>query len=106
MLKVGEILHQKRDEKSLSLEQVSKATKIKPSFLESIEKGQYSKLPSVSYAQGFVKNYAKFLGISEVEIMPLFRREFDADKNFRVLPKGFERQREFPVSGPRIRQSL
>lgn len=98
MIKAGEKLKEKRLEKDLSLEDVSKATKIKAEFLEFIENGEYSKLPSVSYAQGFVRNYAKYLRLNEKEIMAIFRREFDEDKAYKVLPKGFEKTEEFSVS--------
>jgi len=45
------------------LKDVSKSTKIKEVFLEYIENGEYEKLPSSSYARGFVKNYIKFLNL-------------------------------------------
>lgn len=106
MIKAGEKLKEKRIEKGLSLEDVSKATKIKTPFLEYIENGEYQKLPSVSYAQGFVRNYVKFLGLPEEEIMAIFRREFDEEKTYRVLPKGFEKTEEFSVTGFKIRQTF
>ncbi|MEK7160238.1 MAG: helix-turn-helix domain-containing protein [Patescibacteria group bacterium] len=105
MTKAGEKLKEKRLEKGLTLENVSKSTKIKREFLEFIEDGKYEKLPSVSYAQGFVRNYAKFLGLNEKEIMAIFRREFEGEKLYRVLPKGFEREDEFPISKFKIRRS-
>ena len=95
-----------RLEKGLTLKDVSKGTKIKIEFLEHIEEGEYNKLPSVSYAYGFVRNYAGFLGIPEKEIMPLFKREFDEEKVYRVLPRSFEKTEEFSVSRLRIRQTV
>jgi cytoskeletal protein RodZ len=103
MLKAGIRLKEVRIEKGISLEDVSRNTKIKVAFLEYIENGEYSKLPSVSYAQGFVRNYARFLGMPDKEIMPIFKREYDSDKAYRVLPKGFESKSEFPLSGFRFR---
>lgn len=97
MRKAGEELKEARLEKGLSLEDVSKSTKIKLQFLEYIEKGEYGKLPSVSYAQGFVRNYARFLKVNEKTVMAIFRREFDEEKTFRVLPKGFDKTEEFPI---------
>lgn len=97
MIKAGEKLKAARNEKGLTLEEISKKTKIKEHFLEYIEKGEYAKLPSVSYAYGFVRNYAKFLELNEEELMAIFRREFDEERVYRVLPKGFETE-EFPVS--------
>lgn len=104
MIKAGDKLKEKRLEKGLSLEDVSKSTKIKPEFLEFIEDSAYEKLPSVSYAQGFVRNYAKYLGLAEKEIMAVFRREFEGEKVFKVLPKGFSSEDEFPISRFRIRK--
>lgn len=106
MVKLGDKLSGARLEKGLTLEEVSENTKIKKSFLEYIEKGEYNKLPSVSYAQGFVRNYAKFLGLSEKEMLAIFRREFDADKVYKVLPKGFESKEEFPIKGFRVKQTF
>lgn len=98
MIKAGDKLKEERLKKGLSLEDISKITKIKVLFLEYIENGQYLKLPSPSYASGFVKNYARALGLDEKEILALFRREFDAEDAYKVLPKGFERKDEFRVS--------
>jgi len=106
MIKSGEKLQQKRLEKSLSLEDVAKATKIKTEFLSYIENGEYQKLPSASYAHGFVRNYAKFLGLPDEEILAIFRREFDEDKAYRVLPKGLEQGEEFPLFKFKIRQAV
>ena len=94
MIKAGERLKEVRLARDLTLEDVEKSTKIKTSYLEFIENGQYDKLPSVSYAQGFVRNYADFLGLPEKEIMAIFRREFDEEKAYRVLPKGFDKKQE------------
>lgn len=97
MIKSGEKLQQIRVEKGFSLEDVAKATKIKSQFLSYIEEGNYQKLPSASYAYGFVRNYARFLGLPDEEILALFRREFDEDKAYRVLPKSLEEREEFPI---------
>lgn len=98
MIKAGDKLKEERLKKGLSLEDISKTTKIKVLFLEHIENGQYLSLPSPSYASGFVKNYARALGLDEKEILALFRREFDAEGAYKVLPRGFERKEEFHVS--------
>lgn len=105
MLKAGQRLKDARVERQLTLEEISEATKIKVVFLENIENGEYGKLPSVTHAQGFVRNYAKYLGIPEKEILALFRREYDSDKDYRVLPQGFEAKDEFPISGFKFRNT-
>ena len=97
MIKAGEKLKEERLKKDLSLDDISKSTKIKSIFLEYIEEGEYHKLPSASYVSGFVKNYARFLGLDEKEVMAIFRREYDEEKAFKVLPGGFEQKDDFPI---------
>lgn len=86
----------------MTLDEVSQVTKIKKEFLEAIEKGEYSLLPSSAYAYGFVRNYAKFLGLNEEQSIALFKREFDEEKVFEVLPKNFSRNDDIALLRFRI----
>lgn len=106
MIKVGQRLKDARLEKGLSLEDVARETKIRASFLSAIENGEYGKLPSPSYTQGFVRNYAVFLGLSERETMVLFRREFSQDKEVKVLPKGFVNDDPLKISRIKVSQAV
>lgn len=106
MIHVGQRFKEARLAKHLSLDDVAKGTKIRASFLSAIERGEYSKLPSSSYAQGFVRNYAEYLDLPVREIMALFRREFDEEKSFRVLPEGFVKDAGLPVRRIKIHQSV
>ncbi len=106
MIKVGQRLKEARLAKGLTLEEVSQATKIRSSFLASIEKGEYHSLPSSSYVQGFVRNYADFLGLPQREIMALFKREYDEEKYYSVLPKGFVEQKSLPLKRIKIHQAV
>ena len=106
MVHAGEKLYQERIKKGYTLEEVSKATKIRSSFLGYIEKGDYKKLPSGTYAHGFVMNYAKFLGMPERELLALFKREYDEEKFIKVLPDGFARKGDFPLSKIKFAQSF
>lgn len=106
MVRVGQKLYQTRIHKSLTLEEIAKATKIRPQFLTAIERGEYEKLPSPAYAQGFVRNYASFLGLSQKEILALFRREFDEKKAYKVLPDGLTQNNTFPPARIRVRRSF
>lgn len=94
MKKVSEILREERTKKNISLEEASASTKIKRDFLNDIEKGQLDKLPSKTYALGFVKVYARFLGLSESRIIALFRREYE-DEKYHVVPEFRKKQHLF-----------
>lgn len=106
MVHVGQRLKEARLQKKLSLEEVAKATKIRAPFLSALERGDYLKLPSSTYAHGFVSNYAEFLGLPKKEILALFRREFDEEKEYKVLPDGLTQKDDFPIRRINIRQIL
>lgn len=104
MVRIGQRLKDARIQRNLTLEEVAIAIKIKQEFLAAIEKGEYGKLPSVAYAQGFVRNYADFLGLPKAETTALFRRDFDEKKIVKVLPDGMVKTREFSLKRLNIRR--
>ena len=101
MIRVGQKLREQRVTKGLTVEEVSKATKIRASYLLAIEKGEYQKLPASTYIQGFVRNYAKYLNLKEEEVLAIFRREFDEEKTFKILPEGLVKE-DFPIKRIRL----
>lgn len=105
MIRLGQKLQEVRIKKGFTLDEVAKATKIRFSFLSAIEKGSYQELPSSAYAQGFVRNYAAFLGLSKKETAALFRREFDEKKIYKVLPESFAKRDEFSTKKVPIRMT-
>jgi cytoskeletal protein RodZ len=105
MVRVGQKLYDTRVRKSLTVDEVATATKIRPRFITAIERGEYDKLPSPAYAQGFVSNYAQYLGLSQKESMALFRREFDGKRSYKVLPEGLTKADSFLMPRIHIQQS-
>jgi cytoskeletal protein RodZ len=88
MKTAGSILRQSRIEKKISLETVEQATKIRKKFLEAIESDDFAKLPSLSYAKGFVKNYGDYLGLDSDNVLAFFRRQNADVTRSSLLPKG------------------
>jgi cytoskeletal protein RodZ len=66
---LGEKLRQAREERGLTLGDVAEQTRISPLYLESIENDDYRILPGGIFNKGFVKSYAKFVGINENEAL-------------------------------------
>lgn len=66
---VGNLLKQRRKEMNVSLKEAENATSIRISYLQSIEEGDMTKLISPVYAQGFLKQYANFLGMDAERIL-------------------------------------
>lgn len=102
MLRVGDRLAEERKRQGLTIEDVAKATKIRPEFLSAIEKGDYKKLPSSAYIQGFVRNYTEYLGLPIKETIAVFKREFDEREYLGVLPDSFTKKQTSVLSGFRL----
>ncbi len=105
MIRIGQELQEERKKQNLTLGEVARATKIREEFLTAIERGDHKKLPSPAYAYGFVRNYAKFLGLPVEKSLALFRREFNAEKSFEILPKGLTSGGEFSIPKFKIGRS-
>lgn len=61
---VGQELRQAREARSLSIDQVAAATRIRPHYLQALESGDFGALPSVAQARGFLRAYAEYLGLN------------------------------------------
>ncbi|KKW09908.1 MAG: Transcriptional regulator XRE family [Microgenomates group bacterium GW2011_GWC1_49_7] len=91
MKTVGSILEQARAAKNITLEEAEKVTKIRAKFLEAMEADDYSQLPSISYAKGFVKNYSEYLGLDSKTVLAFFRRQTTDVSRASLLPKKEQR---------------
>ncbi len=65
---IGEYLKRVRETCGYSLEDVAGITKINLRYLEAIDLNDLTKIPGDTFYHGFVRSYAKCLGISEDEI--------------------------------------
>ena len=74
-LTLGEKLRNLRSERRISLNDVSKNTKIQLKYLEYLEDGNYKKLPVDVYVKGFLRSYAEFLGVDEKIFIRLYEKE-------------------------------
>ena len=60
---IGQKLEEARNRKGISIREASESTKIRGDYLNSFESGNFDlKLPEV-YLRGFIRVYARFLGI-------------------------------------------
>lgn len=73
-LTLGEKLRQAREERGISISEVAEQTRISPHYLDSIENDDYRTLPGGIFNKGFVKSYAKYVGIDEQEALQDYSR--------------------------------
>jgi len=65
---VGERLREAREAKGLSLEDIAAETRVPLRHLESLEAGDWERLPAPTYTVGFAKSYAGAVGLDRAEI--------------------------------------
>ena len=58
---IGDTLREARERQNLSIKDIEKGTSIRALYIESIEKGEFDKLPGNAYTKGFIRSYANFL---------------------------------------------
>src|SRR6476661_2658664 len=66
----GNVLAAAREEMNLSVTDVARHLKLSPAQVEALEDGAYERLPGRVFVRGFLRNYAKLLGIDP---QPLLR---------------------------------
>ena len=65
----GEELRREREIRGISLKEIADATKISKRFLEAIERNDHRTLPAPVFTRGFVREYAKYLGLNADEMV-------------------------------------
>lgn len=73
---LGSFLRQEREARGIPLGDVAKQTRVRNFYLECIEAGEYSRLPCVPIARGFVRAYAGAIGVDAEAAARQFDREF------------------------------
>jgi cytoskeletal protein RodZ len=71
---IGENLREARHNKRASLEDASRATKIKMEILEQLEADEFDRLAAPTYTKGFLKLYAEYLGLDSQSVVEAYLR--------------------------------
>ena len=83
---VIELFRKTREEKGFSVSEVSESLRISRGYIEAIENKNFDELPEPVYAAGFIKNYARFLGLDEHEAVAEYKRETQVIEEHISLP--------------------
>jgi cytoskeleton protein RodZ len=65
----GEKLKQEREKRKITLEQISSSTKIGTRMLQALEEDKFNQLPGGIFNKGFVRAYARTVGLDEDQIV-------------------------------------
>lgn len=81
---IGDVLRARRTELGRELADIAHQTRVPLRHLTAIEEGKHDTLPALPYTIGFVKSYARILGLDPDTTAEQFRRE--TTKPDRVVP--------------------
>ena len=73
---LGALLKTKRTEKNIAIGEVAERLKFSAKQIESLESGDYKGLPEPIFVKGFIKTYARFLGLDADQIVALLNEAF------------------------------
>jgi cytoskeleton protein RodZ len=72
---IGQRFREARQARSLSLEEIAQATRIRVRYLAALENGDYETLPSAAQARGFLRAYASYLGLDPKPLLEDLNQE-------------------------------
>ena len=77
----GKSIKMLRTSREISLEEIYRKTNIPKKTLEDIEEENFEELPAFVYLKGFLKNYAKILGIDQTRMVNGYVKRYREWKN-------------------------
>ena len=97
----GSLLRQAREEKGLTIDEMSAISNLTKQTIRGIESDDYSELAGLSFVRGYLKLYAKKLGINEATVLEPFDRWKAEDSGEPIQAAGAKgRGSNEPSSGP------
>jgi cytoskeletal protein RodZ len=92
----GSSLRLARMDRALSLGDIASSTKVPRTSLERIEAGDLEGLPADVFVRGFIRSYAKAVGVNEVQPLSQF------DRALRARSEAARAESALPVVDPKI----
>jgi len=73
--RVGKTLRQLREKKNLTIAEVASQMRLDPRLIEALETENYTIFAADTYIRGYLRNYAKMLGINSDEIIAMYQTD-------------------------------
>ena len=102
---LGEKLRAAREARGISIRDVAEQTRIAPMYIECIENDNYKPLPGGIFNKGFVKSYARFIGMDENEALQDYSRLMSQTESSAPQPEEFRSYRPEVLTDDRASQS-
>src|SRR5687767_13187268 len=86
----GAMLAAAREELNLTVSDVARHLKLTPAQVEALEEGAYERLPGRVFVRGFLRNYAKLLGVDPLPLLRRIEHEMPAPRVVEEQPQSPE----------------
>jgi transcriptional regulator with XRE-family HTH domain len=94
----GEILKERREELGRDIHEVADLLKIRTDYLRAIEEDDVAKLPAPVYTIGYIRCYAKFLGIDAGSIVQYYAKNLSQPGPSTIIPVAFSQKKSSKIS--------
>ncbi|MDX5379287.1 MAG: DUF4115 domain-containing protein [Halomonas sp.] len=83
----GELLRRERETQGLSREEVATALNLRPAVVTGMEEDSYEQVPVATYRRGYLRAYARLLGMDDRPVLQAYADRFGSQENEqRVTP--------------------
>ncbi len=72
MESIGAYLRRERELRNIPLTEVSEQTRVKIEYLEAMESEHFEKIPGMTFARGYLKAYAQYVGLDPEDVLLRF----------------------------------
>ena len=80
MKDIGNFLRERREASGISLIEIEKDLKIRKKYLQALEEGNIDIIPGKTYLIGYLRNYSKYLGIDDEDIIQIIQTYKNLEK--------------------------
>lgn len=82
----GSLLRARREQQGLTPEEAAAGLNLRPGIIEALEADRYDLLPPTTFVRGYLRAYAKLLGMKEHAVMAAFERQQPEARSERLRP--------------------
>ncbi len=103
----GELLRSARESLGLTIDETASRLCLSASYIDQIERDDYSHFAARTYARGYVISYARLLNVPDDKILPAFASvasQFDLSKNTIVNASSLKTENAVPIYQDEDRQ--
>jgi cytoskeletal protein RodZ len=98
---LGGYLRRERESRSVSLEEVSKVTRIGLPILEALERDDFESIPQKEFILGFLRGYARHLGLPREDVLQRYRVQAELSSR----KEKFHQMSLFPGTVPSLEEA-